>query len=480
MNRLTLITVILLLLPELLFAKVEFPSILCNNMVLQRETTVNLWGKAEPNSKIRVKTSWNNKNYKTETDEQGNWQVEVITPEAGGPYNITVSDGDAVVLDNILIGDVWICAGQSNMEMPMIGFWGQPISNSAETIVKSVSQKKVRFATIERQTALEPMDDCVTSWCVPSMKTTPSFCATGYFFASMVADATDIPIGVINVSWGSARMESFMTKEAILNVVPEESYFPSRKSQAIQTHPEAIFNGMMAPITKFKAKGFIWDQGAANRFDWKYYADLTVEMVTLWRTLWEDNNMPFYCAQSSHYAFGNPGGIEMPLIMEAQAEAVEKLDNAYLIPTADIQRGVCPHYPDKDILGERIAIMSLVKTYGMDSEMIVDAPRIEDILFDGARVSVFFDNDDYGLCPRYEPIIGFELAGKDKVFHKADASLNFKKKCVEVTCKEVEEPVAVRYAFRNEIKSNLTNIIGWPAYPFRSDDWEPVLKQKSK
>ena len=472
MKKIAVLFLIMAVLPAVAGAKVKLPAILSDNMVLQREADVNLWGEAAPGEKVNIVTSWNKKRYRTVTDDEGKWSVKVSTPEAGGPYSVRISDGETVVLDNILIGDVWICAGQSNMEMPVIGFWGQPVNNSAETIVNSINDRNVRFATVERQTSDYRMDDCKTGWCVPSMATTPSFSAIGYFFAKEVSEVLDIPIGVINVSWGSARMESFMTRESILKVEDEKLYDRINRDKAIQKRPEMMYNGMLYPIHKYTAKGFLWNQGAANKQDWRTYADLMVEMVHLWRDLWGDDSMPFYNVQVAPFAFGKPDNIDMALIIEAQYEAVRRLENAYMVPMSDLGSGLCPHYAEKDVSGKRTAMTALVKTYGLESELIVDPPVMEKIIYNGNVVSVYFSNDDYGLCPRYEPIAGFELAGEDRVFHPAEAKLNFKEKCVDVVCPEVSRPVAVRYAFRNQIRSNLTNTVGIPAYPFRSDRWD--------
>ncbi|MGN1212024.1 MAG: sialate O-acetylesterase [Candidatus Cryptobacteroides sp.] len=472
MKRSLIFLIIILLTGWVAGAKVELPSILSDNMVLQRESDVNLWGKSEPGSRIRVSVSWDKRKYKTVADESGNWILAVRTPEAGGPYSIEISDGEPVVIGNVLIGDVWICAGQSNMEMPVIGFWGQPVYDSAKAIVYSENEKLVRFTTVERQTADYPLEDCTSHWYEPSMKTTPSISAIGYFFAREVSEILHIPIGVISVAWGSARMESFMTKESVIKVEGEEFYNKIKRNKAIQTRPETIFNGMIAPVTKFTSKGFLWDQGAANRSEWRDYAELTVEMVRLWRELWGNEDMPFYNISLTSLPMGKASGTDVPLIMEAQYKAVNMMDNAYIVPLTDVEAGLTPHSPDKQMIGERTAMIALVKTYGLESELVVDPPVVRDVIYDGGTVSVYYDNDCYGLCPRYEPVKGFELAGNDRVFHSAEARLDFKEKCIKVTCKEVPEPVAVRYAFRNRIESNLTNTIGMPALPYRSDDWE--------
>ncbi|GHU98442.1 9-O-acetylesterase [Bacteroidia bacterium] len=467
----SLLTVILIVISFVCGAKVRLPAIISDNMVLQRQTRANIWGWADPGKPITVTTSWNLRQYRATADKDGGWLVKVATPEAGGPYAITVSDGHGTTLKNILIGDVWICAGQSNMEMPVIGFWGQPVNSAAETIMRSGDDRKVRFATIERQTGNIPEKDCTTAWCVASPATTPSFSAIGYFFARELSRTLDIPIGVISSSWGSARMEAFMTREAAAPVTGPEFLDKIDRNDAIQTRPAYLYNGMIAPITRFTARGFVWDQGAANRFEWRQFAALTKAMVEFWRKEWGDDKMPFYNIQLSPYHFGKPGNIEMPLTEMAQLEAVKITPLSYLVPAGDIYNETEPHQPEKDILGRRTALIALVKTYGVETSLPVDPIVPDSIRFDGGKAIVRFANAWYGLYPS-SGIEGFELAGEDRVFHPAKARTVPKTPVVEATCDMVPKPVAVRYAFRNQIRATLFNTTGMPVCPFRSDNWD--------
>ena len=452
-------------------AKVRLPAILSDNMVLQRQTQANIWGWADPGKAVAVTTSWNSRRYSATADKEGQWSVKVATGNAGGPYSITISDGQTVTINNILIGDVWICAGQSNMEMPVIGFWGQPVNNAFETIINSGADRKVRFATIERQTANLPEKDCTTAWHVASPMTTPSFSAVSYFFARELSQIVDIPIGVISSSWGSARMEAFMTREVAEPVTGRELLDRLERNDAIQTRPAYLYNGMIAPITRFTARGFVWCQGAANRFEWRQYASLTRAMVEFWRKEWGGDNMPFYIIQLSPHHFGKPQNTELPLTVTAQLEAAKITPLTYLVPASDIYNETAAHQPEKDIIGRRTAHIALVKTYGMDIPLSVDPIVSDSIGFEGNKAMVRFANAWYGLYSSAE-IEGFELAGEDKVFHKARAKIIARSPVVEVTCDKVPGPVAVRYAFRNMIRATLFNTTGMPVCPFRSDDWD--------
>lgn len=447
----------------------RLPAILGDDMVMQRESQANVWGWAAPGRKVTVTSSWDGKRYEATAGKNGEWLVKVATPAAGGPYELTVSAEKTIELQNILIGDVWVCAGQSNMEMPVIGFWSQSVDGAADAILASAGETKVRFATVERQTAMEPCKDCHTQWRVPSMKTTPSVSAIAYFFAREVAARTGIPQGVVCASWGSARMEAFMTPAAIERA--GVSLQADVRKEMIQSYPTYLYNGMIAPIIRFTAKGFLWDQGAANRFEWKQFARLTQSMVAQWREDWGDEKMPFYNIQMSPSAFGKPDNLEMALTMEAQLEAVRITPHAYIVPASDI----CdeqPHQPQKEIVGRRTALIALVKTYGMPSELPVDPPMLDSVSYQGKKAVVWFKNVWYGLLPAREPLLGFELAGEDRQFYPATAKVVRGVPAVEVTSDKVANPVAVRYAFRNMVRTNLTNTTGLPAYPFRTDQWE--------
>ena len=281
-----------LLIANAIGAKVTLPHIMGNDMVLQQQSLCRLWGKATPGKSLTVTTSWNNRKYKTIASENGEWLVEVNTPKAGGPYKITFDDGEKTILDNILIGEVWICSGQSNMEMPVQGFLGQPTNNSLETIAKAGNYPNIRFISLPQTDSTQPLSDCDATWKVSNSENIPTLSANAYFFAKMLNETLHVPVGIIVSCWGGSSIESWMSPEALQSVDGwDRKQAEARKK--IQQRPSLLYNGMITPINKFSAKGFLWSQGEGNIQNYKLYAQLKTAMVKQWRTEWKNPNMPF-------------------------------------------------------------------------------------------------------------------------------------------------------------------------------------------
>ena len=259
MKKLSLFTVCIFA-AATLSAKVQLPALLQDNMVLQQQTEANLWGKAEPQKKITVTTSWNKEKYTTQADENGAWKVTVSTPAAGGPYSITISDGDKIELNNVMIGEVWICSGQSNMQMPVAGFGGQPVAGSNEAILEGAQDKDIRMFTVKREVSQTPLDDCHTDtgWREASTQSIAEFSATGYFFGKNLYDVLNIPIGLIETDWGGTCIESWMSEEAAKKVQPDQTRSMDY-GEANQT--ARLFNAMIYPLRNYTVQGFIWYQG---------------------------------------------------------------------------------------------------------------------------------------------------------------------------------------------------------------------------
>lgn len=477
-----------------LSGEVKLPSILADNMVLQRQSEINLWGQAHPKSKITIKTSWNNKRYETLTNAEGKWLAKVSTPEAGGPYEISFDDGDELILKNILIGDVWICGGQSNMEMPVYGFFNQPVDNSIKAVIES-EKLPIRFVTLRRNPQNEPQEDCPNGgWLTTSHENTPQISATAYFFAKQLTETTGIPIGLISSNWGASRIEAWMSPQAVAKVdgASPEKYV---ESKSVQEQPYKLYNGMIAPITNFTAKGFIWSHGASNRNEWYLYSDLQVELIKQWRTKWGNNEMPFIIIQKTYFEFQGEKQPVHVLLMEGQLKATQKLSNVYMCAVSDIYDEHYIHQPQKDVIGERTAYVALKHCYGR-SALQVDPPLMHNVIYEGVKAIVSFENATLGLYPAHEAILGFELAGEDRIFYPAEARIvtiypeqssfpkekerfqwffdlhdRYQEAVVEITSPQVAKPVAVRYGFKNLTRTNLTNTFGIPVYPFRTDNW---------
>lgn len=457
-------------------AAIVLPKVLGSNMVLQQQSEVNLWGKADANAKVTVEVSWSGDKVQTHSDAEGRWAVKVATPAASfNPQTITISDGESLTLENILIGDVWVCSGQSNMEMPVKGFGNQPVENSLEYIMRGGEEaSRIRMFTVQRSRSYDKdMEDCAGGeWQCASPESVANFSATAYFFAYNLTRAVNIPVGVIATDWGGTRVESWMPLSALKDCVTEEQFEQKHKIHDIK--PSELYCAMIAPIRNFTARGFLWYQGEANLGDIDHYDTMMARMVEQWRSDWgdEDNSMPFYYAQIAPYVYGGSNDIAYPLFVETQVRAMNKIPNSGMAGTTDIGAEYCIHPAQKFEVGERLAALALMQTYGQ-SGFEPRAPRMESYEIRDGKVTVRMSRAGLGLTPWYgEPIKGFEIAGADRVFHKAKASISGNS--VTVWSDEVAEPVAVRYAFRNYIECNLHNMFGIPAVPFRTDDWNDV------
>ena len=258
-------------------AKVKLPALVGDNMVLQQQSNVNIWGEADPGAKISVRTSWNNKNYSTKTDDNGQWNVVVSTPVAGGPYTITISDKEKTVLNNILIGEVWVCSGQSNMGMNIGGYTSQPVDGAFEMMMEAKPTTNIRLFKVARQTNDSvPMTSCKGKWEVLTPKSLAPFSATAYFFGYNLYKALDVPIGLIGTYWGGTRIEAWMPVDRIAKVDKELAAKKVKGPNASAT----LYNAMIYPVIKYGARGFIWYQGEANTSNPHIYDKLMLEMVS--------------------------------------------------------------------------------------------------------------------------------------------------------------------------------------------------------
>ena len=458
-------------------ATIVLPKVLGSNMVLQQQSEVNLWGKAEPNRKVTVEASWSDAKILTRSDAEGRWAVKVATPEASfEPRSITISDGESLTLDNILIGEVWVCSGQSNMEMPVKGFPAQPVEKSLDYILSGAEEaNNIRMFTVQRARSYdEEREDCEGGeWLCASPRSVADMSAVSYFFAHALTRAEGVPVGVITTNWGGTRVESWMPLDALKDCVSAERY--EQKINMGGIRPSELYCAMIAPIRNFTARGFLWYQGEANLGDIDHYDDMMARMVRQWREDWGDetDSMPFYYAQIAPYVYGGSRDTAYPLFVETQVRALKKIPNCGMAGTTDIGAEHCIHPSKKFEVGQRLAALALAQTYGHGG-FDAKAPQMMSYEIKDGKVTVWLANvNTGGLSPWYgEPIEGFEIAGADRVFRKAQASISGNG--VTVWSDEVKEPVAVRYAFRNYIPCNLKNVFGIPAVPFRTDDWNDV------
>lgn len=459
-----------------MMAKVELPPIFADNMVLQQQTDAALWGKAKPQSKVTVTTSWSKAKTVVTSDSDGKWFARVTTPEAGGPYEITFNDGEKVTLKNVLIGEVWVCSGQSNMEMPMKGYKGQPVNGGTELILTAKPSTLIRICNLERVKALEPQDTCPAVWYEHTPEGVSESSATAYFFAKMLYDVLQIPVGVINASWGGTPIEAWMSPELLKKEFASEldlshydtGVWPEKNPYKA---PGALYNGMLHSLVKYTSKGFIWYQGCANRRKFEQYKRLQPAFVQMLRDEWGDQDMPFYFTQIAPYEYGDPHKRTAGYMMWAQAQTLDMIPHSGMAATHDVGELACIHPADKNTVGSRLAYLALANDYGYDL-IDADPPVYESFTVVDGDALVKFKVGEMGLSPVNIELEGFELAGEDGVFYPAKGRVYKDKQYVIVGCPEVPDPVAVRYGMRNWSVATLFNCNGIPASPFRSDNWE--------
>ncbi len=456
-------------------AKVKLPHILGDNMIVQQNTETNLWGWDKPGTNIEVTTSWSSQKYSAKTGKDGKWFVKVKTPTASyTPLSITFDDGDKVTLNNILAGEVWVCAGQSNMEMPVKGFGNCPMEGYNKAVMEANHYKGIHYVKIPSVMSTKPLDDAQCEWNVISPKTVGEASATGYFFAQAINQALDIPVGLVMANKGGTRVESWLDREYLKKntTEPLDSNAMVKKYSWDYHRPLLWGNGTFHPILNYTVKGIIYYQGCSNVGDPAgQYTQRLADLVAQWRRDFKQGELPFYFVQIAPYYYDNKNGIDGALLREQQFKASKVIPNSGIICTDDL---VYPyesqqiHPCQKQQVGERLALQALNKTYGMKS-IWCESPEFKELKISNDTCYVHLKNDYDGIS-RYEDLQGFEVAGEDKVFHKANAYYYWTKGII-ITCPEVKKPVAVRYAFRNWGYGNIKNAALLPLFPFRTDNW---------
>ncbi|CCY37273.1 putative sialic acid-specific acetylesterase [Tannerella sp. CAG:118] len=462
-------------------AKIQLPSVLADGMVLQQQAKVKLWGKASFDTGIKVKTSWDNKTYMTKSGRDGSWEIQISTPVAGGPYEIMIDDGECLVLRNILIGEVWLCSGQSNMEVPMRGFPYQPVLNSNKIITKSNPSTPIRIYTSDMdengnwtwQYSKKPQNDCIGRWMDNSSENVAYTSAVAYLYARYLQEALKVPVGIIVSTLGGTQIEAWMSREALADF-PEIALShldDNKKIERPHNTPCVLYNAKLAPLTNFVVRGFLWYQGESNRGNVEKYARLFPAFVKDLRDKWGLGALPFYYVQIAPYRYDNADDVQTALMREVQLNSMSNIPNSGMVTTMDVGDIDCIHPANKEVVAERLAYWALAKTYGKKG-IVYSAPVYKSMEIKDGKIYITFDDLGYGgLIPVNAPLKSFEIAGTDKVFHPAKAVFDTKTKAVIVWSDEVEKPVAARYAFKNYAEASLFSTSGIPVSSFRTDNW---------
>lgn len=456
-------------LSPVLSASLRLPNIFADNMVLQRESSVTFWGWSDPRATVQIETSWNQSKANVITsDEDGKWSIAVETPSEAGPYEVVIrSQSDSVHISNVLMGEVWIASGQSNMEMPLRGFNNQPVEGSIETILSS-SDSSLRFFKVKRNTSGEPLDDLEGEWIISNPSEVSEISAAGYYFGHYIHNTLNVPVAVITSSWGGTPVQSWMPPEAVGHLPKEEI---ERSTEAKdQYRPGFLYNAMIHPLVPYGIRGGIWYQGESNWRSPETYTEYFSDMVTQWRTAWDRGNFPFYYTQISPYQYDNPSDPGSTYLREAQLRALKVIDNVGMAVTLDIGKERNIHPPQKRTVGLRLALLALEQTYGVKGLHSQGAVLKDYEVIEG-KMRLYFDNIGLGFVPREGELQNFEIAGEDRVFHPAKAIIT-REPYLDIYAEEVPEPVAVRYAWKNWVVGDLISASGIPASSFRTDDWQ--------
>ena len=456
-----------------LHAEVNLPAVFGDNMVLQQNAKVALWGTSIPRGVVTIIPSWSGSKIRVKADSDGKWFARVSTPSAGGPYEMSFNDGTELVLKNVLIGEVWICSGQSNMEMPMRGFQNQPVKGAAEYIASARPSMPIRVCKLRKIRALSPKSSCEAKWMVHDPEGVSETSAVGYFFARMLNSALDVPVGLIVAAWGGSPIEAWLERSIIekdfageFDLTPYETgQLPEKYSYRV---PGVLFNGMLNSLIPYTAKGFLWYHGEQNKERPEQYTRLQPAFVTMLRQKWEDDKMPFYFVQIAPFGYRDPevGG----RFMYAQAQTLETIPYSGMATVNDLGDQFCIHPSEKKEVGYRLAYFALTNDYGIKG-LEPQGPLYKSVSFSDGKAVVEFKVGGLGLSPINRDLAGFEIAGEDKVFHPAKARIGKDGKSITVQSPAVSAPVAVRYAIRGYNEASIFNNSGIPASPFKTDEW---------
>ena len=464
-------------LPVAALADVKMPSIFSDNMMLQQATSVKIFGKADAGEKITVKASWGAENSATAAVD-GKWELYLDTPAASSvPQSLEIKGGSGTErIENILIGEVWLCTGQSNMEFPICrqgdGSWATGMLGAEEELADS-DYPEIRLFQVAHQLAPDGgKDDVEGKWTVCNAGNLYNFSAVAYVFGKRLHKELGVPVGLVQDTWGGTIIEAWTSMEIMENnpdyadVLERYSLEKMEKAGYPWKVPSTLWNGMIAPIAGFTVKGNIWYQGESNVFADKHYAQALVNLINSWREAWGQPDMPFYFAQIAPYANAPSLGVRDA---QFQVWLESGLKNVGMVATVDVGDSIDIHPRNKKAVGERFARWALAKQYGRD--VACSGPVFKSLSQEDGRLVLEFDYAEGGLSTSDgEPVKAFEVAGSDKVFRPAVAEIKGGR--IEVYSPDVADPVAVRYAWKNYCRVNLVNSDGLPAVPFRSDNWE--------
>jgi sialate O-acetylesterase len=489
------------------FAELRLPRMIGDHSVLQRQVPIHIWGWSSADEHITV--TFHAQSRSADANAYGEWSVWLEPEQAGGPYTLTVSgtapDSHRISVADVLIGDVWVASGQSNMEMPLRGFPGSAVVKNAAQEIAGAQQPQIRLLRIDHTFSDIPVDDIADSWTLCTPETAAEFSAVAYFFGREIQQKERVPIGLIDSTWGGTPIESWLSLEAIgsdaslMPVFAARAHFADEQGRlaavraaekredaaAAETHqpqpkhpwhpdegpwrPAGLYNGMIAPLTPYSIKGFLWYQGESNSAPElaPMYTKLFPAMIADWRARWRQGELPFLYVQIS--SFHPDERQEWGIIRDAQRRTLAVAKTAMVV-SLDVGTLDNVHPPDKQTVGARLALAARGLVYGDGSDY--SGPVFRQATTEPGGMRVWFDHASGGLHMAHADASGsfesaFEVAGDDRKFIPAHAVVDGE--TVLVTSSAVRNPRYVRYAWANESKGGLYNREGLPASTFTSE-----------
>jgi sialate O-acetylesterase len=452
-------------------AEVKLPSIFSNSMVLQRDKPIAVWGWDNPGTEVTV--SLGESKTAAKADDQGKWSASLPAQKANATgQTLTVKGSSEKAFTDVLVGEVWLCSGQSNME------WTVNISAYPAEERLNGDHPLIRHIKIPQRPSAKPEADVPTKgWEVATPKTVGNFTAVGYFFALNLRkdkEFANVPVGLIGSNWGGTRIEPWTTPEgfksvpALKDIADKLDTFPTKDDKGninMQT-PLALYYGMISPLVPYGIRGALWYQGESNNGEGMLYTEKMWALINGWRKLWNDENMPFYFVQIAPYRYKSTG---LPFLWEAQMAAL-KIPGTGMAQTTDISNINDIHPNNKQEVGRRLANIALAKTYGKQG-LALNGPIFKAMKLEGGKARISFDGAENGLNTRFGAAVShFTVAGADKKFVPAKAVIEGNE--VVLSAEGVSEIAAVRFAWDELAEPSLVNKEGLPAYPFRTDDWK--------
>ena len=475
MKRIITVLVSMLCICMVSQAKLALSSVCSDGMVLQQNTEAVIWGTSDAGAQVTVTPSWNGKGYRCKADSDGKWSVKVETP-AGSykAYSIAVKGGGASLkISDVLVGEVWLASGQSNMEMPMRGYFNCPVENAIEYISAPAAKEKIRMFTVPVKQSYEPLTEVDAKWEGAEPATVPGMSATAFFFARKLNETLDMPVGIVSCAYGGARIESWTPKE-ILETYPDENLDRAHIEAMMHYHrPYLAYNAMLCPVMGYTVKGFIWYQGCSNVGKHDQFVERMTTMVNHWRECWDDADakLPFYMVELAPYR--NKPYTETPyfaLLRQAQHEAAHSIPNCGIIVTNDLVESYEQdniHPAKKKEVGDRLAYLALNRDYGYTSIPCYSPEAVKCVsMAGGTEIGVELTNCWNGIN-RWMEVEGLEVAGSEGIFYPVTfAFFEWDQRVLRLRSEFVHDPCVVRYGWGDFKPGNLKNAEGLPVAPF--------------